>query len=238
MGFKGLEKGLRLRPSRQRIARPKSDGSRAAKRQIFVRGPGAGRESALRALQSAGFNISLIKDVTPIPHNGAARRTKAGLIRRKGLARSQNLCAGCREKTSSSSERGAMLHDKCAIERRNYPPAAWPKRPKFSEYSIQLREKQKVKRMYGLLENQFRRTFARASREKGITGEALLVLLERRLDNVPIAWFCPVPERKADCWFGRGIFWLMGKRVNIPSYVVRVGDELLSKRIVGRWRES
>jgi small subunit ribosomal protein S4 len=75
--------------------------------------------------------------------------------------------------------------DKCAIERRNYPPGQHGQgRPKFSAYSIQLREKQKVKRMYGLMENQFRRTFAHAERTKGITGEALLVLLERRLDNV------------------------------------------------------
>jgi small subunit ribosomal protein S4 len=75
--------------------------------------------------------------------------------------------------------------DKCAIERRNYPPGEHGQgRPKFSEYSIQLREKQKVKRIYRLMESQFRRTFDQASRIKGITGETLLVFLERRLDNV------------------------------------------------------
>jgi small subunit ribosomal protein S4 len=87
-----------------------------------------------------------------------------------------------------------------------------------------LREKQKVKRMYGLLENQFRRTFARASREKGITGEALLVLLERRLDNVTYRLGFASSRAEARLLVRHGHILVHGKRVNVPSYSVRVGD--------------
>src|ERR671923_2626453 len=98
----------------------------------------------------------------------------------------ESVCRLCRREGVKLFLKGERCYtDKCAIERRNYPPGQHGQaRPKFSAYSIQLREKQKVKRIYGLLENQFRRTFAAAARTKGITGEALLVLLERRLDSV------------------------------------------------------
>jgi small subunit ribosomal protein S4 len=120
--------------------------------------------------------------------------------------------------------------DKCAIERRNYPPGQHGQaRPKFSEYSIQLREKQKVKRMYRLLESQFRRTFAMAEKVKGITGEALIVLLERRLDN--IAYRLGFASSRAD---GRmlvrhGHVLVNGRRITIPSYLVRAGDVISVK---------
>jgi len=115
--------------------------------------------------------------------------------------------------------------DKCAIERRNYPPGQHGQgRPKFSEYSIQLREKQKVKRMYGLLEKQFRRTFAEASRTKGITGETLLVLLERRLDNVAYRLGFATSRAEARTLVRHGHVLVNGKKVNIPSYTVRAGD--------------
>jgi small subunit ribosomal protein S4 len=115
--------------------------------------------------------------------------------------------------------------DKCAIERRNYPPGQHgQKRPKFSEYSIQLREKQKVKRMYGLLENQFRRTFAVAAKVKGITGETLLSLLERRLDNVTYRLGFASSRAEARLLVRHGHILVNGKRVNVPSYFVRVGD--------------
>jgi len=115
--------------------------------------------------------------------------------------------------------------DKCAIERRNYPPGQHGQgRPKFSEYSIQLREKQKVKRMYGLLEKQFRRTFAEASRTKGITGETLLVLLERRLDNVVYRLGFATSRAEARTLVRHGHVLVNGKKVNIPSYTVRAGD--------------
>jgi small subunit ribosomal protein S4 len=115
--------------------------------------------------------------------------------------------------------------DKCAIERRNYPPGQHGQaRKKFSEYSIQLREKQKVKRLYGLLENQFRRTFAAAARTKGITGETLLVLLERRLDNVTYRLGFASSRPEARTLVRHGHVLVNGKKVNIPSYIVRVGD--------------
>jgi len=115
--------------------------------------------------------------------------------------------------------------DKCAIERRNYPPGQHGQgRPKFSEYSIQLREKQKVKRMYGLLEKQFRRTFAEASRTKGITGETLLILLERRLDNVTYRLGFASSRAEARTMVRHGHLLINGKKVNIPSYTVRAGD--------------
>lgn len=120
--------------------------------------------------------------------------------------------------------------DKCAIERRNYPPGQHGQaRPKFSAYSIQLREKQKVKRMYRLLESQFRRTFAMAEKVKGITGEALIVLLERRLDN--IAYRLGFASSRAD---GRmlvrhGHILVNGRRITIPSYLVRAGDVISAR---------
>jgi small subunit ribosomal protein S4 len=120
--------------------------------------------------------------------------------------------------------------DKCAIERRNYPPGQHGQaRPKFSEYSIQLREKQKVKRVYGLLENQFRRTFAAAARTKGITGEALLVLLERRLDNVTYRLGFASSRAEARSLVRHGHVLVNGKKINIPSYSVRVGDVISVK---------
>jgi small subunit ribosomal protein S4 len=143
------------------------------------------------------------------------------------LARyTESVCRLCRRENLKLFLKGERCYtDKCAIERRNYPPGQHGQgRPKFSEYSIQLREKQKVKRMYGLLENQFRRTFARASREKGITGEALLVLLERRLDNVTYRLGFASSRAEARLLVRHGHILVNGKRVNVPSYSVRVGD--------------
>jgi small subunit ribosomal protein S4 len=148
------------------------------------------------------------------------------------LARyTESVCRLCRRENLKLFLKGERCYtDKCAIERRNYPPGQHgQKRPKFSEYSIQLREKQKLKRMYGLLENQFRRTFARASREKGITGEALLVLLERRLDNVVYRLGFASSRAEARLLVRHGHILVNGKRVNIPSYFVRVGDEVSVK---------
>jgi small subunit ribosomal protein S4 len=163
---------------------------------------------------------------------GAVRRNEGGFDKEEGLARyTESVCRLCRRENLKLFLKGERCYtDKCAIERRNYPPGQHgQKRPKFSEYSIQLREKQKVKRMYGLLENQFRRTFARASREKGITGEALLVLLERRLDNVTYRLGFASSRAEGRLLVRQGHILINGKRVNIPSYVVRVGDEVSVK---------
>ncbi len=138
----------------------------------------------------------------------------------------ESVCRLCRRENLKLFLKGDRCYtDKCAIERRNYPPGQHGQgRPKFSEYSIQLREKQKVKRMYGLLENQFRRTFAQAARTKGITGETLLVLLERRLDNVAYRLGFASSRAEARTLVRHGHILINGKKVNIPSYFVRAGD--------------
>lgn len=139
---------------------------------------------------------------------------------------SGSVCRLCRRENLKLFLKGERCYtDKCAIERRNYPPGQHGQgRPKFSAYSIQLREKQKVKRMYGLLESQFRRTFAQAARIRGITGEALLVLLERRLDNVAYRLGFASSRADARMLVRHGHILVNGKRVTIPSYVVRAGD--------------
>ena len=142
-----------------------------------------------------------------------------------------SVCRLCRRENLKLFLKGERCYtDKCAIERRNYPPGQHGQgRPKFSEYSIQLREKQKVKRMYGLLEKQFRRTFAAAARTKGITGETLLVLLERRLDNVTYRVGFAGSRAEARTLVRHGHILVNGKKVNIPSYTVRVGDVISVK---------
>ncbi len=117
--------------------------------------------------------------------------------------------------------------EKCAVERRNYPPGEHGQgRTKFSEYGSQLREKQKVKRMYGLLENQFHIYFNRADRLKGITGENLLVLLERRLDNMVYRFGFATSRSEARQLVLHNHFLVNGKKVNIPSYLIKVGDTI------------
>jgi small subunit ribosomal protein S4 len=143
------------------------------------------------------------------------------------LARyTESVCRLCRRENLKLFLKGERCYtDKCAIERRNYPPGQHGQgRPKFSEYSIQLREKQKVKRIYGLVESQFRRTFDQASRIKGITGETLLVFLERRLDNVTYRLGFASSRAEARLLVRHGHILINSKRVNIPSYQVRVGD--------------
>lgn len=148
-------------------------------------------------------------------------------LKEESLARySASVCRLCRRENLKLFLKGERCYtDKCAIERRNYPPGQHGQaRPKFSAYSIQLREKQKVKRMYGLMENQFRRTFANAERAKGITGEALLVLLERRLDNVAYRLGFASSRADARMLVRHGHILVNGKRFTIPSYFVRAGD--------------
>ena len=148
-------------------------------------------------------------------------------LKEESLARySASVCRLCRRENLKLFLKGERCYtDKCAIERRNYPPGQHVQaRPKFSAYSIQLREKQKVKRMYGLMENQFRRTFANAERAKGITGEALLVLLERRLDNVAYRLGFASSRADARMLVRHGHILVNGKRFTIPSYFVRAGD--------------
>ena len=115
--------------------------------------------------------------------------------------------------------------DKCAIKRRGYPPGQHgQRRPKHSDYGVQLREKQKARRIYGLLEKQFHNYFEKADRMKGKTGDNLLILLERRLDNVVYKLGFAVTRRESRQLVRHGHFLVGGRRVNIPSYLVRPGD--------------
>ena len=143
----------------------------------------------------------------------------------------ESVCRLCRRENLKLFLKGERCYtDKCAIERRNYPPGEHGQgRPKFSEYSIQLREKQKVKRIYRLMESQFRRTFDQASRIKGITGETLLVFLERRLDNVTYRLGFASSRAEARLLVRHGHILVNGKRLNILSYQVRVGDVISVK---------
>jgi small subunit ribosomal protein S4 len=118
------------------------------------------------------------------------------------------------------------LSDKCAINKRNYAPGqhGQRRRTKLSEYGLQLREKQKVKRSYGLLESQFRRYFQRAARSKGVTGTELLILLERRLDNVVYRMGFADSRNQARQLVRHGHIRVNGRKVNIPSFLVKQGD--------------
>jgi len=122
------------------------------------------------------------------------------------------------------------LTDKCAIDKRNFVPGEHGKshfrRRQLIGYGQQLREKQKVKRMYGVLENQFRRYFRKAEITKGVTGEILLQLLERRLDNITFRMGFALSRPQARQFVLHGHILVNGKRVNIPSYQVKKGDEV------------
>ncbi len=136
------------------------------------------------------------------------------------------VCRQCRREGLKLFLKGERCYtDKCAIERRNYPPGEHgQRRPKFSEYSLQLREKQKLRRMYGVLEGQFRRYFAMADRSRAVTGEVLLQLLERRLDNVVYRLGFATSRAEARQLVRHGHFLVNGRKVNVPSYLVKPGD--------------
>jgi small subunit ribosomal protein S4 len=122
------------------------------------------------------------------------------------------------------------LTEKCAVERRSYPPGEHGRgRIKQSEYLIQLREKQKARRYYGLLEKQFRRTYEKASRGQGAPGENLLRLLETRLDNVVYRLGFAGSRAQARQLVRHGHFQVNGRRVNIPSYTVKANDVIALK---------
>lgn len=116
---------------------------------------------------------------------------------------------------------------KCALEKRNYPPGEHgQRRIKPTDYSMQLREKQKMKRIYGVMEGQFRKYFSMAERQKGITGENLLRILEQRLDNVVHRLGFAVSRSQARQLVRHGHFQVNGRPVNIPSYLLKAGDRI------------
>jgi len=136
-------------------------------------------------------------------------------------------CRLCRRENLKLFLKGDRCYgDKCAFERRPYPPGQHGQRRggKLSDYKMQLREKQKVKRIYGLLEKQFRRYYYRAEKQKGITGTNLLILLECRLDNVVYRMGFASSRKQARQLIRHNHFSVADKKVNIPSYQVKVGD--------------
>ncbi|HEC21916.1 MAG TPA: 30S ribosomal protein S4 [Chloroflexi bacterium] len=142
------------------------------------------------------------------------------------------VCKLCRREGEKLFLKGSRcLSSKCAIERRNYPPGqhgrdAQYRRGRASDYALQLREKQKVRRIYGVLERQFRRYFRRAQQRPGLTGENLLSILESRLDNVVYRLGFAESRAQARQLVQHGHFMVNGRRTNIPSYLVRPGDRI------------
>ena len=135
-------------------------------------------------------------------------------------------CRICRREGAKLFLKGDRCYtDKCAYERRPYAPGQHGRiRKKMSDYAIQLREKQKTRRMYGILEGQFRAYFQRADMKTGVTGENLLSFLERRMDNVIYRLGFANSRNQARQLVRHGIFTLNGHRVTIPSMQVKVGD--------------
>lgn len=135
-------------------------------------------------------------------------------------------CRLCRRQNMELYLKGERCYtDKCAIKRRNYPPGQHGQgRTKISDYGVQLREKQKVRRIYGVLEKQFRTYFTKADRMKGVTGENLLILLERRLDNLVYRLGFASSRIEARQLVKHGHFTINSRKVNIPSILVKVGD--------------
>lgn len=137
------------------------------------------------------------------------------------------VCRLCRREGMKLFLKGERCHtEKCAIDRRNFAPGQHGKdrRPRLMGYGIQLREKQKVRRIYGILEGQFRRYFEKAAVKKGITGELLLQFLERRMDNVVYRMGLATSRAQARQAVRHGHFQVNGRKVNIPSYLVKPGD--------------
>lgn len=138
-----------------------------------------------------------------------------------------SVCRHCRRENLKLYLKGDRCYsDKCAFDRRSYPPGEHGERRgrKISDYGIQLREKQKVKRMYGLSEKQFHLFFERAERQRGVTGTNLLVLLERRLDNVVYRLGFANSRTQGRQFVLHNHFLVNGKKVNIPSFLVKRGD--------------
>jgi len=139
------------------------------------------------------------------------------------------MCRLCRREGMKLFLKGERCYgEKCAIERRNVPPGQHGKgrRARMAGYGLQLREKQRLKRMYGILEGQFRRYFKEADRRRGVTGETLLQLLEGRLDNVVYRLGLATSRPQARQLVRHGHFTVNGRRADVPSYALRAGDQV------------
>lgn len=144
----------------------------------------------------------------------------------------ESLCRLCRAEGIKMFQKGdRCFTEKCGFERRGYAPGehGQSRRGKHSDYGVQMREKQKLKRMYGLLEKQFRNYFQKADKQKGVTGSNLLLMLERRFDNVIFRMGFANSRAEARQLVLHSHFTINGKKVNIPSYLVDAGDVIQVK---------
>ena len=149
----------------------------------------------------------------------------------------QSVCRICRREGMKLYLKGTRCEtEKCAFERRGYAPGQHgQRRKKDTEYGLQLREKQKVKRIYGVLEKQFRRYFSIAASKKGVTGETLLQLLEQRLDNTVFRLGFAESRRQARQVVRHGMILVNGKKVDIPSYSLKAGEKI---EVSDRFKEN
>jgi len=152
------------------------------------------------------------------------------------------VCKLCRREREKLFLKGIKCYTgKCVLGKKDYPPGKRGKRPsKLSEYGLQLREKQKVRRIYGVLEKQFRIYFRMAERKSGITGENLLQVLERRLDNIVFRLGLALSRREARQLVKHGHFQINDGKVDIPSYLVKAGDVISVReksRKLGKFKE-
>jgi len=159
--------------------------------------------------------------------NGAGYKT-GGVIRKNMARYTGAVCRLCRREGKKLFLKGDRCYtQKCAVDRRTYPPGEHGQgRHKETEYGQQLREKQKARRIYGVLEKQFRRYFAEADRRKGVTGEALLQILESRLDNIVYRFGLASSRSQARQLIRHGHITVNDRKVDIPSYLTRPGDEI------------
>ena len=191
--------------------------------EVFVKGPGSGPRDGDPLAPGRRPRDPRRQGRLPAgPQRRAAEEAEARLVAR--VAGTQ--VPHCRREGMKLFLKGERcLTEKCAIERRSYPPGEHGRgRIKQSEYLLQLREKQKARRYYGLLENQFRTYYAKARRRAGITGENLLRMLETRLDNVVYRLGFAASRAQARQLVRHGHFQVNGRRVNIPSYQVKPDD--------------
>ncbi|HBA54718.1 30S ribosomal protein S4 [Syntrophorhabdus aromaticivorans] len=137
-------------------------------------------------------------------------------------------CRLCRREAIKLFLKGERCYtEKCAVEKRNYPPGVHVEvRGKFLEYGLRLREKQRVRKIYGLSEKQFKRFFTMAEKKQGITGTNFLILLERRLDNMVFRLGFATSRKEARQIVSHNHIAVNGRKVNAPSYIVKEGDEI------------
>ena len=219
VGFKGSRKSTPYAAQMAAEAAGRRAMEHGMKRvDVFVKGPGSGRETAIRSLGAIGLEVGAISDVTPIPHNGCRppKRRRVYTARRRRTYRNMARYTGPMTKKSRRLGVDLVGGDK-AFERRPYPPGVHGKgRTKESEYSLQLREKQKARFSYGVLEKQFRRYYEEANRLQGKTGDNLLQILESRLDNVVYRAGLARTRRQARQFVVHGHFLVNGHKGRHP----------------------